>query len=95
MDPNTNTHQTDKPRTGNLKRSGSLVAAHSDLDLRKAKIFSSNDPKTRKTKIICTIGPSSCSTEKLGELLDCGMNICRLNFSHGDHKVFSLKFITC
>jgi pyruvate kinase len=37
-----------------------------------------------KTKIIATIGPSSESAEKLAELLRAGMNIMRLNFSHGD-----------
>lgn len=38
---------------------------------------------SRKTKIICTIGPSSESLEKIAELVDAGMDIMRLNFSHG------------
>ena len=37
-----------------------------------------------KTKILCTLGPASCSREKIGELLDAGMSAARLNFSHGD-----------
>uniref|UniRef100_A0A7S2R7I1 Pyruvate kinase n=1 Tax=Mucochytrium quahogii TaxID=96639 RepID=A0A7S2R7I1_9STRA len=41
----------------------------------------------RKTKIVCTIGPSCWSKEMLLNLIDAGMNVCRLNFSHGDHKV--------
>ena len=40
----------------------------------------------RKTKIICTIGPSSESEEKLSKLIDEGMNVARLNCSHGDNK---------
>jgi pyruvate kinase len=40
----------------------------------------------RKTKIVCTIGPASESIEKLVALANAGMNVARLNFSHGDFE---------
>ena len=40
----------------------------------------------RKTKIVCTIGPSSNTREKIKELVAGGMNVARLNFSHGSHE---------
>ncbi|KIR01913.1 Pyruvate kinase [Lachnospiraceae bacterium TWA4] len=40
----------------------------------------------RKTKIICTLGPSTDNPEILKELILNGMNVARFNFSHGDHK---------
>lgn len=39
-----------------------------------------------KTKIVCTIGPSSGSPEVIGALIKNGMSVARLNFSHGSHK---------
>ncbi|UKS64292.1 pyruvate kinase [Rossellomorea marisflavi] len=47
----------------------------------------------RKTKIVCTIGPASESVEKLSQLIDAGMNVTRLNFSHGDFEEHGQRII--
>ena len=39
----------------------------------------------RRTKIVCTIGPATASEEQLRALVDAGMDVARLNFSHGAH----------
>ena len=41
-----------------------------------------NDPKT---KIVATLGPASAAKEVLREMMLSGMDVCRLNFSHGAH----------
>lgn len=40
----------------------------------------------RKTKIVCTIGPSTNTREMMWKLAEAGMNVARLNMSHGDHE---------
>lgn len=40
----------------------------------------------RRTKIVCTIGPSTNTKEKIEQLVKSGMNVARLNFSHGSHE---------
>ncbi|MDR2454026.1 MAG: pyruvate kinase [Bifidobacteriaceae bacterium] len=39
----------------------------------------------RRAKIVCTIGPATESAERIAELIDAGMNVARLNLSHGAH----------
>jgi pyruvate kinase len=46
----------------------------------------------RHTKIIATMGPAVASKERVEELIDAGMDVARLNFSHGDHA-FHRRFV--
>lgn len=48
----------------------------------------------KKTKIVCTIGPASESLETLQNLIDNGMNVARLNFSHGSHEEHKARIDT-
>lgn len=45
----------------------------------------------KKTKIICTLGPASDDEKTISALIDAGMNVARLNFSHGTHEEHALK----
>jgi pyruvate kinase len=40
---------------------------------------------SRRAKIVCTIGPATATPEKIRELVEAGMDVARLNFSHGTH----------
>lgn len=50
-----------------------------------------NKKHSVKTKIVCTIGPASESKAMLTKLVKAGMNVMRLNFSHGSHKEHEAK----
>jgi len=57
-------------------------------------IFEQIDTNTRKVKIVCTLGPSCWEVENLVKMIDEGMNVARLNFSHGDHAVSIFASLT-
>ena len=40
---------------------------------------------TRRAKIVCTLGPATSSPERIRGLVEAGMDVARLNFSHGSH----------
>lgn len=48
----------------------------------------------KKTKIVCTIGPASESKEIFTELVENGLNVARLNFSHGTHEEHQIRMDT-
>jgi len=50
-------------------------------------------PALKKTKMICTIGPSSDNVDVVDSLLKNGMNVCRINFSHDDHTIHYNKLL--
>src|SRR5690606_2697377 len=43
------------------------------------------NPASRRTKIVCTLGPATSSREAIRALIEAGMDVARLNFSHGSH----------
>ncbi|VDO41641.1 unnamed protein product [Brugia timori] len=83
-----------KPLDGPIKKSDDSTH-HSDQFgqevftnlMHKSKINIQSQPHIeRKTAIICTIGPACGSVDNLKEMISSGMNIARLNFSHGSHE---------
>ncbi len=48
--------------------------------------------KNRRTKILATVGPASCAPETLRQLIMSGVNVFRLNMSHGDHEFHSTAY---
>ncbi|WP_237200754.1 pyruvate kinase [Rothia nasimurium] len=48
----------------------------------------------RRAKIVCTIGPAISAPEKIAAAIEAGMNVARLNMSHGDHEVHTNSYKT-
>ncbi|MBP9161843.1 MAG: pyruvate kinase, partial [Leptospiraceae bacterium] len=53
-----------------------------------------NNFTNKKTKIVCTIGPASSSEKMISELIEAGMDVARMNFSHSDHASHKKVFET-
>lgn len=64
------------------------LAAMATTQIEHRSLLDIDSPVTviRNTGIVCTIGPASNSVETLVKLIESGMCIARMNFSHGDHK---------
>lgn len=72
-------YKRDADRRRTLSTARTILEYHSKIDIDE------NAPVIRSVGIICTIGPTSQKVEQLQDLIDAGMNIARMNFSHGDH----------
>ncbi|KAJ9152617.1 hypothetical protein P3X46_026164 [Hevea brasiliensis] len=82
------------PQKGSLASVNGPLATTSDKVNSPVELLTSsqnlgrenkNSYAQRKTKIVCTIGPSTSSREMIWKLAEVGMNVARLNMSHGDH----------
>eukprot|EP00878_Enallax_costatus_P015415 GHUV01016146.1.p1 GENE.GHUV01016146.1~~GHUV01016146.1.p1 ORF type:complete len:169 (+),score=6.43 GHUV01016146.1:110-616(+) len=62
-----------------------LISPAAERELAEALLAENGFRSTRRTKIVCTLGPSSCSYEVLSALAEHGMNVARLNMTHGNH----------
>jgi len=67
---------------------------HALLDARERPVYSCALVFERRSKIVCTIGPASDSREALERLIRAGMDVARLNFSHGSHEEHARRLDT-
>ncbi|MCA8938992.1 MAG: pyruvate kinase [Planctomycetes bacterium] len=62
-----------------------LKPTRKGLDAMPAYTMRTQRGNPRRTKIVCTLGPASRSEERIAHLIDAGMNVARINCSHGSH----------
>lgn len=62
-------------------------------DFSLPRVLSNNDSPHKKTKMICTIGPAADKPEILDMMLNTGMNVARINFSHDNHEIQYAKLL--
>ena len=74
-------------RTSFAASTGGAGIPYGNIDLKMIQGTGAVTERTvpRKTKIVCTIGPACWDVPTLSEMLNIGMSVARLNFSHGDH----------
>ncbi|CAF1286311.1 unnamed protein product [Rotaria magnacalcarata] len=78
--------QSDPTAKGLYQHQSFAETAVNGLEQRTLLDIESEPWNTRHTSIICTLGPASQSVEMLSKMISAGMNIARLNFSHGSHE---------
>ncbi|XP_078435429.1 pyruvate kinase family protein [Wolffia australiana] len=66
---------------------GFLSSGSIDVDsVTEAELKENGYRSTRRTKLVCTIGPATCEKEQLEALAEGGMNVARVNMCHGTHE---------
>jgi pyruvate kinase len=65
-----------------------------ELNAIKQQYYTQGEEPMARAKLICTLGPATESEDIIKNLVDAGMNIARINFSHGDHDHFKQLITT-
>ncbi|KAF3336030.1 Pyruvate kinase isozyme G [Carex littledalei] len=84
ISPVTRTNSVSRRVSQSIARSGSWALPETTDSTQDTGSVALNP--ARKTKIVCTIGPSTNTREMIWKLAEVGMNVARMNMSHGDHK---------
>eukprot|EP00262_Sarcandra_glabra_P013292 TRINITY_DN3649_c0_g1_i1.p1 TRINITY_DN3649_c0_g1~~TRINITY_DN3649_c0_g1_i1.p1 ORF type:complete len:579 (-),score=93.94 TRINITY_DN3649_c0_g1_i1:147-1883(-) len=78
---------SDNGKSGYVVTDGGLPATAIEVDaVTEAELKENGFRSTRRTKLVCTIGPATCGFEELEALAVGGMNVARINMCHGTHE---------